>query len=75
MWLKGMVRVSKNVSYRIKPFRLFQGVDFPSKAMMFDFANKKRPVSGMLEQYDGFFCRMLLMMSLLIPHLIWQWST
>ena len=54
MWLQGMVIVSKNVTYRIKPFRLFQGVDFLSKAVMFDFANKWKPIFGMMEQYDGF---------------------
>ena len=54
MWLKGMVIVSNNVTYRIKPFRLFQGVNFPSKAVMFDYANKWKPIFGMMEQYDGF---------------------
>ena len=54
MLLKGMVIVSNNVTYHIKPFRLFQGVDFPSKAVMFDYANKWKPISGMMEQYDGF---------------------
>ena len=54
MWLKGMVIVSNNVTYCIKPFRLFQGVDFPSKAVMFDYANKWKPIFGMMEQYDGF---------------------
>ena len=39
---------------RIKPFRLFQGVDFPSKAVMFDYANKWKPIFGMMEQHDGF---------------------
>jgi hypothetical protein len=32
---------------------LFQGVDFPGKAMMFDFAYKWKPIFGMIEQYDG----------------------
>mgnify|MGYP006157755839 CR=1 FL=1 len=57
MWLKGMVIVSNNVTYRIKPFRLFQGVDFPSKAVMFDYANKWMPIFGMMEQYGGFSVR------------------
>ena len=43
-----------NVSYRMEPFLLFQGVDFRSKAMMFDFANKWKPIFGMMELYDGF---------------------
>ena len=55
MWLKGMVRVSKNVSYLIKPFLLFHAVDLPSKAMMFDFANKWKPIFGTMGQYGGFF--------------------
>ncbi len=31
MWLKGMVIVSNNVTLCIEPFRLFQGVDFPTR--------------------------------------------
>ena len=54
IWLKGMVVVSNNVSYCIKLFQLFQGVDFCSKAVMFDFANKWKPIFGIMEQYDGF---------------------
>ena len=38
----------------MKPFPLFQGFDFSSNAMMFDFANKWKPIFGMMEQYDGF---------------------
>ena len=54
MWLKDMVIVLNNVSYHIKTFRLFQGPDFPSKAVMLDFANKWKPIFGMMELYDGF---------------------
>ena len=56
MWLKGMAVVSNNgtYSYCIKPFRLFQEVDFPSKAVIFDYANKWKPIFGMMEQYNGF---------------------
>jgi len=54
MWIQGMVIMSNNVTYHIKPVRLFQGVDFPSKAVMFDFANKWKPIFAMMEQYDGF---------------------
>ena len=54
MWLQGMIVVSQNVTYCIEPIQFYQVVHFPSKAVMFDFANKWQPIFTMMEQYDGF---------------------
>ena len=54
MWLQGMIVVSQNVTYCIKPIRLFQGVDFPSKAVKFDFSNKWSLIFSMMELYYDF---------------------
>ena len=54
MWLTGMVVVSNNVTYRIKPFCSLQGKDFWDKAVEREFTTKWKPIFKLMEQYDGF---------------------
>jgi len=53
MWLCGMVVVSNNVVYRIKPFCSFQGIDFAEKAVEREFTTKWKPIFKLMEQCPG----------------------
>ena len=43
--------------------------------MIFAFANKWKPMFGMMDQYDGIWFWMFLMMISVVPDLIWHQIT
>ena len=54
MWLCGQVFVSKNVSYKLKPFCLLQGKDFHNKTIERELATKWKPIFRLMEQCPAF---------------------
>jgi hypothetical protein len=54
MWLCGTVVVSDTVTYKVKPFRSLQGIDFAVKAVEREFTTKWKPIFKLMEQYPGF---------------------
>ena len=50
MWLCGQVVVSKNVTYKLKPFRLLTGKDLHKKSVERELTTKWRPIFKMMEQ-------------------------
>jgi hypothetical protein len=54
MWLCGQVVVSKNVSYKLKPFRLLKGKDLYKKSVERDFTTKWKPIFRVMEQCPMF---------------------
>ena len=53
MWLCGIVVVSNNVAYKIKPFHSFKGLDFAEKAVEREFTTKWKPIFKLMEQCPG----------------------
>ena len=52
-------------------FLIVLGVEFHSNAVIFDLANKWKPIYGMMEEYDGFLVPDVVYDEFGIPHLIW----
>mgnify|MGYP006209086981 FL=1 len=53
MWLCGKVEVSNSVSYKIKPFHSFQGINFAEKVVEREFTTKWKPIFKLMEQCPG----------------------
>jgi hypothetical protein len=54
MWLCGQVFVSKNVAFKLKPFRLLQGKDLHNKTVERELATKWKPIFRLMEQCPAF---------------------
>ena len=48
----GQVVVSKNVTYKLKPFRLLTGKDLHKKSVKHELTTKWRPIFKMMEQCE-----------------------